>query len=328
LIDVVFAFFPGTIASIIDRPLYHKTIFMWTKDNIEDQTGKTIIVTGANTGIGYETALVLYEKGAHVVLACRNMHNAETAITRIKQHNGKGTLEAGILDLSDLTSVKKFAETFLQKHPQLNVLINNAGVAVPPASFTTEGYELQFGVNFLGHFALTGYLYPLLKTTKGARVVTLSSMGYLSGIIDFENLRSEISYDPIREYRRSKLANILFSVELHRRITATGDKILSVASQPGANNTELVRHLSEDAIAVGIKQIGGYMEPWQGALSPLYAAVSPDVAGGDFYEPDAGYRGYPVKSIIEPKAMDEALAQQLWQMAEQATNLHYPVKKL
>ncbi|GAA3950121.1 SDR family NAD(P)-dependent oxidoreductase [Chitinophaga oryziterrae] len=299
---------------------------MWTKDNIEDQTGKTIIVTGANTGIGYETALVLYEKGAHVVLACRSQKNAEHAITRIKQHKGNGSLEPGILDLSDLTSVKKFAGTFIQKHQQLHVLINNAGVAVPPATLTTEGYELQFGVNFLGHFALTGHLYPLLRATAGARVVTLSSMGYLSGAIDFENLRSEISYNPIREYRRSKLANILFSVELHRRITATGDKVLSVATQPGANNTELVRHMSEEAAAEGIKQIGGYMEPWQGALSSLYAAVSPDVAGGDFYEPDAGYRGYPVKSTIEPKAMDEELARQLWQMAEQATGMQYPIK--
>jgi NAD(P)-dependent dehydrogenase (short-subunit alcohol dehydrogenase family) len=327
LIYVAFAFFQGTNLTITNGALYHKTISMWTKDNIEDQTGKTIIITGANTGIGYETALALYEKGAHVVLACRNQKNAEHTIIRIEQHKGKGSLEPGIIDLSDLTSVKKFAETFIQKHEQLHILVNNAGVAAPPASSTTEGYELQFGVNFLGHFALTGHLYSLLKATKGARVVTLSSMGYLSGIIDFENLRSEISYDPIREYRRSKLANILFSVELHRRITATGDKILSVAVQPGANNTELVRHMSEEAITEGMKQIGGYMEPWQGALSPLYAAVSADVAGGDFYEPDSGYRGYPIKSTIEPKAMDDALAQQLWQMAEQATGLHYPVKK-
>jgi NAD(P)-dependent dehydrogenase (short-subunit alcohol dehydrogenase family) len=297
---------------------------MWTKDNIEDQTGKTIIITGANTGIGYETALALYEKGANVVLACRTLQNAERAISRIEQHTGKGSLETGILDLSDLTSVKQFAETFMQKHQQLDVLINNAGVAVPPASLTAQGYELQFGVNFLGHFALTGYLYPMLK--PGARVVTLSSMGYLSGVIDFNNLKSEISYDPLREYRSSKLANILFAVELHRRITALGDKVLSVATQPGANNTELVRHMSEEAVAEGMKQIGGYMEPWQGALSSLYAAVSPDVAGGGFYEPDARYRGYPVKSTIEPKAMDEDLAGRLWEMAEQATGIYYPAK--
>lgn len=296
---------------------------MWTKENIEDQTAKTIIVTGANTGIGYETALALYEKGAHVVLACRNAENAAHAITRMKQHNGKGSLEAGILDLSDLNSVAGFAETFIQKHQDLHVLINNAGVAVPPATLTKQGYELQFGVNFLGHFALTGHLYPMLK--PGARIVTLSSMGYLSGVIDFENLKSEISYNPLREYRRSKLANILFSVELQRRIVASGDKILSVAAQPGANNTELTRHMSEEAAAAGIKQLGGYMEPWQGALSSLYAAVSPDVAGGGFYEPDAGYRGYPVKSTIETKAMDETLAAQLWQMAVQATDLHFPL---
>ena len=153
-------------------------------------------------------------------------------------------------------------------------------------------------------------------------------MGYLSGVIDFDNLKSEISYNPLREYRRSKLANIVFSIELHRKITAAGDEILSVATQPGANNTQLVRHMSKEVVAEGIKQIGGYMEPWQGALSPLYAIVSPDVAGGDFYEPDNGYKGYPVKSTIESKAMDKNLAQTLWEMAEQATGLHYPAGKL
>ena len=299
---------------------------MWTKQNIPDQNGKTMIVTGANTGIGFETALVLYGAGAHVVLACRDMKKAEDTLAKIQTQDGKGTLEPGVLDLSDLSSVKQFAVTFLQNHKQLIVLINNAGVAMPPASKTTEGYELQFGTNFLGHFALTGYLYPVLKETPGSRIVTISSNGYQGAIIDFDNLRSEVSYDPIREYRQSKLANLIFSVELNRRIIAKGDKVLSIAAQPGANKTELTRHLSEEAIAAGVERLGKFMEPWQGALSSLYAAVSNEADGGNLYEPDnGGLRGYPTLATIKENALDNAVAKKLWDFEEQATGIHYPV---
>jgi NAD(P)-dependent dehydrogenase (short-subunit alcohol dehydrogenase family) len=299
---------------------------MWTKKNIPDQTGKTVIVTGANVGIGFETVLALYEAGANVILACRNLKNAENALNKLQELNGRGTLKTGVLDLSDLSSVKEFADTFLQKHKQLDILINNAGVAMPPASKTTEGYELQFGVNFLGHFALTGHLYPLLKATPNSRVVTLSSNGYQAAEIDFDNLKSEVNYDPIREYRQSKLADLIFSVELHRRIMAKGDKVLSIAAQPGANKTELTRYLSEDAIAAGIERLGEFMEPWQGALSSLYAAVSKEASGGNLYEPDnGGYRGYPTLTIIKENALDKTVAKKLWDLAEQITGVYYPM---
>ena len=299
---------------------------MWTKENILDQTGKTILITGANTGLGFETALALYEAGAHVVLACRNLEKAEDALIKLYEPNGKGTLETGVLDLSDLSSVKQFADTFLQKHKQLDVLINNAGVAMPPASKTAQGYELQFGVNFLGHFALTGRLYPLLKATSDARIVTLSSNGYQGSVIDFDNLKLEVSYDAIREYRQSKLANLIFSVELQRRIVAKGDKVLSIAAQPGANKTELTRHLSEAAIAAGVERLGEFMEPWQGALSSLYAAVSNEASGGNMYEPDkGGYRGYPTLATIQENALDETVAEKLWGLAEQVTGVYYPL---
>ncbi len=298
---------------------------MWTKEDIPDQTGKTILITGANTGLGFETALALYQAGAHVVLACRNLKNAEDALIKLHEPNGKGTLETGVLDLSDLSSVKQFAETFLQKHKQLDVLINNAGVAMPPASKTAQGYELQFGVNFLGHFALTGRLYPLLKATPDARIVTLSSNGYQGSVIDFDNLKSEVSYDAIREYRQSKLANLMFSVELQRRITAKGDQVLSIAAQPGANKTDLTRYLSEAAIAAGVERLGEFMEPWQGALSSLYAAVSNEASGGNMYEPDeGGYRGYPTLATIQENALDETVAKKLWGLAEQVTGVFYP----
>jgi len=163
-------------------------------------------------------------------LLVRNQENAENTLVKLQEQNGKGTLEIGVLDLSNLSSVKQFADTYLQKHKSLDVLINNAGVSMPPASKTAEGYELQFGVNFLGHFALTGYLYPLLKATRDSRIVTISSNGYQNAVIDFDNLKSEVDYDPMREYRQSKLADLMFAVELHRIIIVKGDKVLSIAA--------------------------------------------------------------------------------------------------
>jgi len=300
---------------------------MWTKKNIPDQTGKTVIVTGANAGIGYETALALYEAGAQVILACRNLKSAKEAIVKIKELKGKGSLEAALLDLSSLTSVRKFAEAFIQKHQQLHLLINNAGVMIPPASKTTEGYELQFGVNFLGHFALTGYLYSLLNNTPASRIVTVSSLAYLRGVIDFDNLRSEIDYEPMREYSQSKLADLIFSIELQRRIAAANDQTVSIAAQPGANKTELARHMSEEAHAAAVERIGALMEPWQGALPSLYAAVSADAIPGKLYSPDqdGGYRGYPAEAEITPNALDEAVAKKLWAFAEEVTGVHYPI---
>jgi len=305
---------------------------MWTKENIPDQTGKTAIVTGANTGVGYETALALYETGAHVVLACRDLGKAENARTKLLALKGKGSLETAVLDLSDLASVQQFADAFLQQHKALHVLINNAGVMnagkmAPLAAKTAQGYEQQFGVNFLGHFALTGRLYPLLNVTSGARIVTLSSMAYLRGVIDFDNLRSENSYDAMREYAQSKLADLLLSLELHRRITAAGDQVLSIAAQPGANKTELIRHMTDEELTAGIARVGPLMDPWQGALPSLYAALSPEATGGNLYEPDnGGYRGYPTLATLKENALDEKAAKKLWDWAEEVTGVRYPVQ--
>lgn len=297
---------------------------MWTKKDIPDLTGKTAIVTGANTGLGFETALGLYEAGANVILACRTLEKSKVTQDRLQLMGGNGTLETGVLDLSSLKSAKQFADEILTKYPQQHILINNAGVANLPESKTAEGYELQFGVNFLGHFALTGYLYPLLKKTSESRIITLSSMGYERASIDFDNLRSEKNYDPLREYRQSKLANLLFSLELQRRIAAKHDKVMSIVAQPGANNTDLLRHSSKEEIALGKERLGDFMEPSQGALSSLYAAVSDKAQGGNMYEPDQGYRGYPALAVLKENALDETLAKKLWQVAEQITGLQYP----
>jgi NAD(P)-dependent dehydrogenase (short-subunit alcohol dehydrogenase family) len=299
---------------------------MWTKDNIPDQSGKMVIVTGANAGVGFETALALYEKGAHILLAGRDPNKVEEAISRIKKLKGTGSVEAGILDLASLKSVKQFTESYIQNHKRLNLLINNAGVMIPPASKTAEGYELQFGVNFLGHFALTGYLYPLLEKNSGSRIITVSSLAYLRGVIDFDNLKSENSYDPVREYCQSKLADIIFSIELQRRLSAHHKQAVSIAAQPGANKTELTRYMSNDELAAGIERVGPLMDPWQGSLPSLYAATSNEASGGKLYGPDKdrGYRGYPAEAAIAANALDEAVAKKLWSLAERTTGVYYP----
>lgn len=299
---------------------------MWTTKDITSQKGKTVVVTGANTGIGYETALALYKAGANVIVACRDKDKAKQAIAKMETEKGTGSLEVGMLDLASLNSVKQFAETFLEKHQQLHLLLNNAGVGIPPASKTNEGYELQFGVNFLGHFALTGLLYPLLQTTQSARIVTVSSFGYKGAEIDFDNLKSEKGYDAVREYGQSKLADLIFSIELDRRIKAKGDKVLSIAAQPGANSTELTRHTPDEAVVTMKERFGGFMEPWQGALPTLYAAVSDEAIGGNMYEPNEnGFKGYPALATLDENALDETVAKKLWSIAEKATGIVYPV---
>lgn len=298
---------------------------MWTKKDMPDLTGKTAIVTGANTGIGYETALALYEAGAHVILACRNEEHAQQALNKMQSQNGKGSLEIGVLDLASLESVKQFAGDIISKHKQLHLLINNAGVMIPPPSKTVEGYELQFGVNFIGHFVLTGLLYDLLNSTPGSRIVTLSSMAYLRGVIDFDNLKSEKDYDPMREYRQSKLADLMFAIELQRRIVASGGQTKSIAAQPGANKTDLARYMNVDEFTAAVQRTGPLMEPWQGALPSLYAAVAEDAVGGALYSPDqdGGYRGYPVKDDIAANALDGGVSKKLWDYAVHATGINY-----
>lgn len=298
---------------------------MWTNENIPDQSGKTVIVTGANVGVGYATASALYEKGATVILACRDISKAKEAAAEIEKSNGSGKTDILQLDLSDLDAVERAADEFKTRYNRLDLLINNAGVMVPPASKTKQDYELQFGTNVLGHFAFTGYLYPLLSAAPESRIVTVSSLVYRLGSIDYTNLKLERDYDPNREYAQSKLANLLFTLELQRRINAKGDTVLSTASHPGVTGTNLSRYLTKDDITGIIEIYGALMEPWQGALPSLYAAVE-NVAGGDFIGPDqdGGLRGYPTKAEILPNALDKEEASKLWLYAEEATGVYFP----
>lgn len=298
---------------------------MWTAAEIPSQAGRNVIVTGANTGIGYETALALYLAGAHVTLACRDQGKAEQAKARMEQQSGPGSLEIGVLDLADLDSVRLFAETYVQQHTQLDVLINNAAVGTPPAGKTPQGWEYTFGVNFLGPFALTGRLYPLLEATPGSRVVTVSSFAYIRGAIDFDNLKSEKGYDANREYAQNKLADLMLTIELDRRVRAQGHRVTSIAAQPGANSTELTRYSTPEAVTAMKERFNGFMDAWQGALPSLYAAVSSDATAGNLYEPhENGFKGYPAKSDIQPVALDETVAKKLWDVAEEATGVTYP----
>jgi NAD(P)-dependent dehydrogenase (short-subunit alcohol dehydrogenase family) len=306
--------------------LFKIKIDMWITKNIPDQTGKTIIVTGGNAGIGYETVKALYQAGALVIMASRDLGKAQKAADSIKTADGKGRLETAELDLEDLDSIKNFASKFTLTHNKLDVLINNAGVMIPPLSHTPDGFEQQFGVNFIGHFALTGSLYSILKATHGARVVNVSSMAYLHGTINFDNLKAEKDYDAMREYCQSKLANILFALELQRRIETKADPILSLSVQPGANKTELSRHMSEDSYKAAIERVGELMEPWQGALPSLYAATMPDAKAGVIYSPDqdGGYRGYPAPFALAPNALDATTAARLYDFAANVTGIQFP----
>ena len=286
-----------------------------------DQRGRVAIVTGANAGIGYETALALAHKGAHVVLACRSEKRGRDALRRLETEHPAGTAELILLDLADLDSVRDFARAFLAKHDRLDLLINNAGVMAPPEGRTAQGFDLQFGVNVIGHFALTGLLLDLITATPGARIVTVSSLAHRSGEIDFDNLRGEKAYTPMREYMQSKLGNLVFAIELQRRLEAAGHDTLSTAAHPGFTATELQRHSGLWNALVGLWS----NTPAVGALPTLYAATAPEAVPGGYYGPDGFYeaKGYPAPAKVMPKARNHQTAERLWTVAEEATGVFY-----
>ncbi|CAN5483014.1 SDR family NAD(P)-dependent oxidoreductase [soil metagenome] len=295
---------------------------MWTAQNIPDLDGKQALVTGGNSGIGYEMALALYKAGATVTIAGRDAQRLRQAAGAIEEVTGKGSVETAVLNLASLAPVKQFAQDYLSTHSRLDILINNAGVMMPPQSLTDEGYELQFGTNFLGHFALTGHLYSLLKQTPGARVVTLSSGAYKWATgIDYDNLRSEKSYDPIREYGISKLADMWFALELQRKMDHTGADLYSLAAHPGIVRTGLQRHID----ATALNTYNEVMEPCQGALPALFAATSPEAIKGGYYGPDGEKEltGYPAPAFINETAASKAEAETLWGYAEKETGVSF-----
>lgn len=293
----------------------------WSFENIPDQNGRVAIVTGANAGIGFAAASALARKGAVVVLACRSRERGEAAVARINESEPSGSVELSLLDLASLDSVRAFADRFTASHDRLDLLINNAGVMVPPESRTEDGFELQIGVNFLGHFALTGLLLPVLEKTDDARVVTLSSLAHRGGRIDLDSFRGPSHYKPWREYQQSKLACLMFALELQRRLDARGSDVTSLAAHPGGTKTDLQRHNGVFNVAASV--FG--MRPDQGALPTLYAATEPSARGGDYVGPGGFYevRGYPTAAKIARRAQDSDVGRQLWTEAEKHTGVSY-----
>lgn len=303
----------------------------WTREDSPDLSGKVAIVTGSNTGLGYENAADLARNGARVILAVRSAEKGEAARARIVAQGplpGRelGEVEVERLDLGDLESVKAFGERVPAKLAKLDILVNNAGVMIPPRSTTAQGYELQFGVNYLGHFALTGPLLPVLAKAPAPRIVTVSSLAHVGAKIDFENFRLEKKYVKWREYQASKLACLIFAFELHRRLEASGHPAISLGAHPGVSMTELSRHLPGFLRALA-PVVGGLFTsaPWQGSLPTLYAAIDPGVTAGAYYGP-TGFRemkGWPGRARVYRAARDEAVAERLWEWSTKETGVSY-----
>lgn len=293
----------------------------WTTRDIPDQSGKVAIVTGANSGIGYETARALARKGASVVMACRNLEKANAAASEITLGNQDAKLDIIQLDLADLDSVRSFADTFKSRYGQLDLLVNNAGVMVPPFTRTADGFELQFGANHLGHFALTGLLLELLLETPQSRIINVSSGAHRmgSGTIDFDNLNAEKGYSAAGAYAQSKLANLLFTLELNRRLEELGSDVIATSAHPGWTVTGLQRGFMHT-----ISRILG-QQPEMGALPTLLAATDPGVQRDDYYGPDGfmEMRGYPIKVGSSAAARDSELARRLWDVSEELTGIRY-----
>ena len=285
-------------------------------------SGKTAIVTGANTGLGFETALDLYQKGAKVYIACRNEEKGLVAIERMKAGSDGGELVYGYLDLASLNSVKEFAEKVITTESRLDLLVNNAGVMIPPPSKSEDGFELQFGVNFIGHFALTGHLYDLLESTTGSRVVTLSSIAHRGAVIDFDNFRLEKPYNNWREYGQSKLADLIFALEFEKRLRNKGCNIMSLAAHPGFSKTDLQKYMDKDML-----DSLELMTAKDGAQPTLAACLRPDAKGGQYWGPDGTneQKGKPALAKIDPVALDEKLNAKLWDWAKKITEVNFPI---
>jgi len=295
----------------------------WNAKLLGDQTGRVAIVTGSNSGIGFETARVLAEKGATVVMACRNLEKAGPKADEIRSAHPGANVEVMELDLSDLDSVRRFAEAFRARHSRLDLLINNAGIMVPPYGQTEQGFETQFGVNHLGHFALTGSLLDLITSTRGSRIVTVSSVAHYLGKIQFSDLNWEKGYKAQPAYGQSKLANLLFTYELQRRLAAAGKDTLAVAAHPGWTETNLQAH------AKGVKFMNRFLaqKPLMGALPTLYAATEPSVNGAEYYGP-SGFmemNGPPKRVKSNKRSYDQNVAKQLWDVSEELTGVHFQI---
>ncbi|OMB94101.1 short-chain dehydrogenase [Mycobacterium colombiense] len=300
----------------------------WTTADIPDQTGRVAVITGANTGLGYETALALADHGAHVVLAVRNLDKGKDAAARITAQSPHADVALAELDLTSLASVRTAAEQLRSAHDRIDLLINNAGVMYTPKSNTKDGFELQFGTNHLGHFAFTGLLLDRLLPVAGSRIVTVSSVGHrILADIHFDDLQWERRYNRVAAYGQAKLANLLFTYELQRRLAPHGTTI-AAAAHPGMSDTELMRNMPAPLVGA-FARIAPLVaqNPAMGALPTLRAATDPAVLGGQYYGPDGlgQTRGYPKIVGSSAKSHDVDRQRRLWAISEELTGVVYPL---
>ena len=295
----------------------------WRLEKISDQTGRIAIVTGANIGLGFETALALAGKGCAVVMACRNIGKAMDAKSRILGRFPSADVECLPLDLSSLRSVREFAAAYAASRQKVDFLINNAGIMMPPYALSEDGFESQLAANYLGHFALTGLLFPLIADVAGARVVSLSSLAHRWSGIHFDDINFTRDYDKRQAYGQSKLACLMFSYELQRRLSEAGASAISVAAHPGVSSTNLFQHLPGTARLFAPLLSVVFQSAEAGALPILYAALGDDVEGGNYCGPRSmrEMRGAPVKVCSNRHSHDEAVAARLWSISEEMTGV-------
>jgi NAD(P)-dependent dehydrogenase (short-subunit alcohol dehydrogenase family) len=298
----------------------------WTEHHLRDQTGRTVVVTGANTGVGFQTAAALARHGAVVVLACRDRTRAETAADRIRAAAPQARIATQELDLASLSSVRTAADALRARYPRIDVLINNAGVMWQPRGRTADGFETHFGINHLGHFAFTGLLLDRIRAVAGSRIVTVSSPAHKQGRIAFDDLQSEHRYRHVAAYAQSKLANLMFSYELQRRLTAGSAPTISLAAHPGGARSELNRNmpvLFRGRLWGPALLITHSVE--KGALPILRAATDPTALGGQYYGPDGWneFKGHPTLLTSTDRSHDTESQRRLWEESERLTGVSY-----
>lgn len=302
----------------------------WTESDVPDQTGRIAIVTGSNTGLGYDTARVLAQHGARVVMAVRDTAKGEAAAGQIRRLAPSAEVTVHKLDLGSLASVRDAAAELGSAYPRIDLLINNAGVMYPPKQTTADGFELQFGTNHLGHFAFTGLLLNNLLPVDGSRVVVVASVAHnIRAKIAFDDLQWERRrYERVASYGQSKLANLMFAYELQRRLAAAKAKTIAVAAHPGVSDTELIRHVPGSSLP-GVKLISGLLlnSPELGALATLRAATDPTATGGQYYGPDGfrELRGHPKLVSSSKQSHDRDVQQRLWTVSEELTGVTFPI---
>ena len=303
----------------------------WRASDIPSQRGRSAVVTGTG-GLGYEDALALARAGGEVIIAGRNPYRGADAVARIRSRQPNANVRFALLDLADIRSVRSFGSRLRAERESLDLLINNAAVMSPPTrQVTPDGFELQFGTNHLGHFALTAELLPLLRKGSAPRVVNVSSVAARSGAIDFDNLQAERSYQPMPVYSQSKLANLMFAFELQRRSWTAGWGITSVAAHPGISRTELIPNGAGRMSLAGLARTllwFLFQPPAQGALPTLYAATAADVMPGGYYGPDrlGEPRGSPAVARVPPQADDDAVASRLWDVSARLTGANFALQ--